>query len=677
MAEAVGPNPIPEPITRSGLAVGLELFATLPASASSGAVTRLQQLVTRPGSDLLYSVDDRGLISVIDDGEVRAKPLLDLRDAGVGFHWPSGEAGLRSLAFHPDFARLGTDGFGKLYTVHSATLTSGQAGVRVFEAGGDGVPPLYHDVVTEWTFDSASGGVEPGSRRELLRIEKDYYNHGTNQLLFDPNLAPGDRGYGLFYLGIGDGGLRDDPFDRAGDLGQIQGKIIRINPLLQDDGRAYRVPADNPFAGDPDALPEIWAYGFRNPQSMAFDTAGAHRLLVGDIGQGNIEEINVVLRGRHYGWDDREGTFTHDGHEKVSPLPPGDAALGLMYPLAQYDHEEIETNNPYGFGNAAIAGGFVYRGDAIPELEGQDLFADFPTGRIFHVPVDGPLRAALDGERLAPGEQLQPRELTVLVDGREVSIQELMGSDGGRVDLRFGQDADGDLYVFAKQTGTIWKLVIGGEHMTGTADADVIRGTGRSDTIDAGQGDDWVNAGSGRDRVLGLDGDDRIDGGRGSDDLRGNAGDDRLLGGVGNGNDRLDGGHGDDVLFGGDGADRLVDRAGSNELHGGDGNDVLSALGGDSRLYGDAGSDRFVIGDKGGFTRILDLEAGEVVDLEPALGDVGAALAAHRLRLVATDGGGTLLKLDADGSGAGLAVTFARIEGVSPAELLADHLLIG
>lgn len=677
MVETADHNPIPEPILRSGLAVGLELIATLPASDTEGAVARIQQLVTQPGSDRLYAVDDRGLISVLDHGEVLTEPLLDLREAGVGFLWPTGEAGLRSLAFHPDFARPGTDGFGKLYTVHSATLTSGQPGVRVFEAGGDGVPPLYHDVVTEWSIDPATGMVDVSSRRELMRIEKDYANHGTNQLLFDPNLAPGDPGYGLLYLGIGDGGLRDDPFDRAGDLGQIQGKIIRIDPLLQEDGRAYRVPGDNPFRTDPEALSEIWAYGFRNPQSMAFDTGGARRLLVGDIGQGNVEEINVVLRGRHYGWDDREGTFVHDGKGKVSPLPPDDASRGLMYPLAQYDHDEIESNNPYGFGSAATAGGFVYRGNAIPELEGQYLFADFPTGRIFHVPVGDALHAALDGDLIAPGEQLQPRELTVLVDGREVSVQELMGSPRGRVDLRFGQDADGDLYVFAKQTGTIWKLVIGGEHVTGTEGDDTLRGNGRSDLISAGAGDDWVTAGSGRDRVFGLDGDDRIDGGLGSDDLRGNAGDDRLLGGAGNGNDRLDGGHGDDVLFGGDGADRLVDRAGSNELHGGDGNDVLSALGGDSRLYGDTGIDRFVIGDTGGFTRILDLEAGEIVDLEPALGDVGAALAAHRLRLVATDGGGTLLKLDADGSGPGLAVTFARIEGVSPAELLADHLLIG
>jgi len=158
-------------------------------------------------------------------------------------------------------------------------------------------------------------------------------------------------------------------------------------------------------------------------------------MLIGDIGQANIEEVNLGIAGADYGWSAREGTFALDPDDvtRVLDLPPFDASFDVTYPVAQYDHDE---------GNA-IVGGFVYRGDAVPELFGQYVFGDIVNGRIFFVDAD-----ALELGRQAPIE-----ELTLLRDGEPISLLDLV--DAPRADLRFGQDLDGELYVTTKQDGMV------------------------------------------------------------------------------------------------------------------------------------------------------------------------------------------------------------------------------
>jgi len=438
-------NPLP-PIRVGTIGVALLDPIQLPVSGP-GAVNRIQQLASADdGSDRRYSVDTRGEILVIENGAVLPTAFLDLTGFASGFTEIGAEAGLRSLAFHPDFADPGTAGYGKLYTVSSATVDSREPGVKLFRAPGD---DLFHDVVTEWTVTDPANplSVDTASQRELFRIEEPFSNHNANQLAFNPNAKPGDADYGLLYFGVGDGGSGGDPFGLAQNLGRVHGKILRFDPLEQANGDAYGVPDDNPFVGRP-GLDEVFAYGFRNPQTLAFDTRGEGRLFVGDIGQNSVEEIDVVLAGGNYGWNRREGDFVYNADGSVLPLPAQDGAF--QYPIAQYDHEEFG-------GSAAIAGGFVYRGDAIPELRGKYVFSDFPSGRVFYIPL-GRLEAALADGVIDADETIRARELQIFRDGAPVTLLDIASNGAGRVDLRFGESDSGELYVFAKQSGTIWQL---------------------------------------------------------------------------------------------------------------------------------------------------------------------------------------------------------------------------
>ena len=159
-------------------------------------------------------------------------------------------------------------------------------------------------------------------------------------------------------------------------------------------------------------------------------------MLIADIGQANIEEINVGAAGANYGWSEREGTFVvdHDDEDEFHALPPDDALQGFTYPVAQYDHDEGD----------AIVGGFVYRGELVPDLYGKYIFGDLVRGRIFYVDVDD----------LVPGRQATINELTLLRNGVEITLLALLGDDY-RADLRFGLDEDGEIYVLTKRDGMI------------------------------------------------------------------------------------------------------------------------------------------------------------------------------------------------------------------------------
>jgi hypothetical protein len=446
-----GPRATPDPIRAgvplSDLAVELVPFAAPPATSPAAPRALLQMLYPLDdGSGRLFLNDARGKLWEIDRATGAATLFLDVAGAlggrllVVAGPFPgTTNSGFRGFAFHPDFSRPGRPGYRRFYTAtferpggRRPSIASGEERYRV----------RFHNVLAEWRANEAGTAAVPASRREVLRFAAWDDAHNPDTPMFDPNARPGSPDHGMMYLGVGDGGNRQsspEPYNLAQDPGVALGKILRIDPLASGT-RPYAVPADNPFVGRAGFLPEIWALGLRHPQNLSFDRGGDGRFVVTDIGQARIEEVNLGVRGANYGWPLREGTFVTDREYagRLYRLPANDASYGFTYPVAQYDHDE----------GKAIAGGYVYRGAAVPSLVGHYLFGDIRNGRVFHVPVAD----------LVPGRLAAFKELRLFRGGRPVTLLGLVGAANARVDLRFGQDEAGEVYVMTKQEGVVYKL---------------------------------------------------------------------------------------------------------------------------------------------------------------------------------------------------------------------------
>jgi glucose/arabinose dehydrogenase len=294
-----------------------------------------------------------------------------------------------------------------------------------------------------------------------MRIAAPNHIHNLGELAFDPTLPPGHPDRGLLYAGAGDFGSvavgRPDQLQR---LDTPLGAVLRIDPgggPFVRDGTTYPygIPADNPYAGDgdPDTFGEIFLHGVRNAHRLIFDPLFG-TLFVADIGESNVEEIWPGEPGANGGWPVREGSFALDPEEDpaiVFPLPPGDPAFGYRYPVAQYDHDE----------GAAIAGGVIVRGGAVPALDGELVFGDIVNGRLFHAGVAA-LLAADDGDPLSTAAI---RELRLRRDGEATTllaiVREAVGDPGlARVDLRLARGPDGSVYVLTKQDGFVRRLTV-------------------------------------------------------------------------------------------------------------------------------------------------------------------------------------------------------------------------
>jgi glucose/arabinose dehydrogenase len=417
-------DPIPEPIEKGTISIELETVA-------SGLTAPVYLTDAGDGTDRLFVVDQPGKIWLIENGQLLSTPFLDIT---ARVHMPGffgtldvndfDERGLLGLAFHPDFANPQSPGYQKIYTYTSEPFDFPPDFTT--EPLPAGVVYDHQSVITEWTVDSANPNIiDPGTRREIMRIDEPQFNHDGGMVDF------GRDGY--LYISLGDGGAGDDVADGHGATGNgqnintVHGSILRIDPLdpMTTTGSLdaiglngqYRVPADNPFVGV-DGVDEIYAYGFRNPWRFSFhpDTGD---LIVGDVGQNEIEEIDIVHAGGNYGWNLKEGTFRFDSatgtvNDDMTALP-----AGLIDPAAQYDHDDGIT----------VIGGFVYRGSAIPELWGKYVFGDFSSGFFL---ADGRLLYADLGTGLI-------QEFTIGVDDRNLGLYV----------KAFGQDADGELYLLA------------------------------------------------------------------------------------------------------------------------------------------------------------------------------------------------------------------------------------
>jgi len=359
-----------EPALPQGIGARLE-------SVVSGLSSPLY--LTSPPGDLsrLFIVEQGGIIRVIKDGALLPVPFLDIStriSAG-------GEQGLLGLAFYPDYSTSGR------FAVHY-TDPAGDTHLSIFQISAD---PDVADAASELV---------------ILTADQPYANHNGGQLTFGPD--------GLLYLGLGDGGAGNDPEGRAQNLSDLLGSILRVDVQT---GTSYTIPADNPFVGQAGVQPEVWSYGLRNPWRFSFDRATGD-LYIADVGETGYEEVDVAPssdgggKGTNFGWNIMEGThcLTDASCDQT----------GLTLPVFEYGHDQ----------GCSIIGGYVYRGSAIPDLQGQYFYADLCQGWVRSL-------------RYSAGAATEVTDWPTLRPGGSV--------------FSFGEDAAGELYVLS--TAGVFRLV--------------------------------------------------------------------------------------------------------------------------------------------------------------------------------------------------------------------------
>jgi glucose/arabinose dehydrogenase/mono/diheme cytochrome c family protein len=427
-------NPIPDSIKLSDLVVNLQLVTQFPASSDSGKkpLARITKLAVQPNTNNLFVVDLRGKLYRLQNNKpVVCMDMAKLRPKFI--NQPGLATGFGSFAFHPDFAKNGL-----LYTTHTEAPNSAKADFSY----ADSIKTTVQWVLTEWKVDDPNAATFSATGRELLRINFVSGIHGVQEITFNPLAKPGDEDYGLLYIGIGEGGAVEEgyPF-LAHSKEKIWGTVIRIDPSGRNSANGkYGIPPTNPFAKEQNTstLKEIYAYGFRNPHRITWSKSG--QMFVSNVGHGNIESLDMVIPGHDYGWPTREGTVVVNPYgdlNKVYALPSNDSIYHVTYPVAEYDHDE----------GHAICGGYEYWGNAIPRLKGKFIFGDIPTGRLFYV----------DMADIKLGKQALIHEWRIAVNGEQKTLRQLCGDD--RVDLHFGRDAKGELYMLTKADGKMYKLV--------------------------------------------------------------------------------------------------------------------------------------------------------------------------------------------------------------------------
>lgn len=403
--------------------VGLELVV-------DGGLTHPIALVSPPdGTKRRFIVEQVGRIRVLlPDGKILPDPFLDIREKIVPLVPDFDERGLLGLAFHPDFKTNGR------FFVHYSAPKREDAPLRV-KFHYNHTARIAEFRVSPYNPNRA----DPLSERTLLVIDQPQFNHNGGAMAFGPD--------GYLYISIGDGGFANDwgighdiVKGNGQDTSTLLGKILRIDV---DKGEPYGIPPDNPFVGREGYLPEIFAYGFRNTWQMSFDAGGDHALFGADVGQNLWEEVNIITKGGNYGWNKKEGTHCFDPfNPNTSPAQCPDTVDGipLIGPIIEYP--SFKTNPAEGKG-ISVTGGYVYRGKAMPELNGYYIFGDW--SKQFFGGGDGSLFLGKP-----------PAQAGGMWSMEEIKIA---GRPNGRLGaylLAFGQDADNELYILtAENTGPV------------------------------------------------------------------------------------------------------------------------------------------------------------------------------------------------------------------------------
>ena len=338
-------------------------------------------------SERLVALEKTGTAWLVDIKSGKKSKIADLKVA------TQSELGLLGFAFHPKFGSKR-----KVYTHYN--------------------PKSDLSRISEWQWNEsneADRAVTLSSERIIMEIEQPYKNHNGGSLVFGPD--------GFLYIGLGDGGFRGDPENRAQNLTTLLGKMLRINVDQKDTGLEYAIPRDNPFlpkkGSRTSARPEIFASGLRNPWKYSFDNKG--RLIAGDVGQNMWEEITFVPKGANLGWRPYEGNHCYE--------PAKSCQVTLrehMPPIAEYSHEL----------GASVTGGQQYDGRNLKELTGRYFFGDFVTGRIWSIdlPEDKASSAVLSSKDFMNHGKF------------EIAIS------------TFAKDAEGEIYVADFNGGSIFRL---------------------------------------------------------------------------------------------------------------------------------------------------------------------------------------------------------------------------
>ena len=380
-----------------------------------------------PGDfDRLFVVEKTGRIWVVNDGEILQELFLDAID--IVASGPGGERGLLGLTFHPDYQ---TNGF---FYINYTREPDGDTTVARYQVTGD---PNVAD---------------PDSAQLVIVVPQPQDNHNAGWLGFGPN-------DGYLYVAVGDGGLAFDDGDDAQNLDVLLGKILRLDvdgdDFPGDPDRNYAIPPANPFAGK-DGADEIWAYGLRNPWRCSFDRETGD-FYIGDVGQATWEEIDFQpassTGGENYGWDCREGAHCTDPPQLTCDCK--DATL--VDPLFEYPHIESES--------AAVIGGYVYRGCAIPDLVGAYVFADR------RVDLGHPIwQLRHDNGTITDVQEIQDE----LTPGGGFTIGQISA---------FGEDAAGEIYFCDSPPGNDLFKIVPANPMEVPADLDEDGNVGTTDLL--------------------------------------------------------------------------------------------------------------------------------------------------------------------------------------------------
>lgn len=331
--------------------------------------------ITHAGDTRLFITEQEGRIVLFDGVRLLPEPFLDITPLVLA----GGERGLLSVAFHPRYAE------------------NGQFFVNYTDRSGN-------TVIARYNVSSNPNVADPASAIPILQIQQPFANHNGGQLQFGPD--------DYLYIGMGDGGSGGDPANRAQNLGDLLGKMLRIDV----DGATYTLPPSNPFLTRMGARGEIWAYGLRNPWRFSFDRASGD-LWISDVGQGSWEEVNfqpaTSFGGENYGWRRMEGLHC------FNPSTNCDTGA-LVLPVIEYGHTG---------GACSVTGGYVYRGARFPGLQGMYLYADFCSG-------------VISGARRQPDGTVSTRTLR----------------SAGFLISTFGEDVNGEIYVAGYNTGALYRL---------------------------------------------------------------------------------------------------------------------------------------------------------------------------------------------------------------------------
>lgn len=393
------------------------------------------------GSGRLLVADQVGVVHLLNrDGQRQEKLFLDLTSKLVPLNKGMEERGITGLALHPQFKSNK-----KFYVAYNVPL----------RASG---PKDWSCTMRVSEFRASDNDIavaNADSERIVLEIDKPDWNHNSGRIVFGPD--------GYLYFTVGDGGAPNDvgrlghaPEGNGQNLQTLLGKILRIDV---NKGSPYAVPSDNPFADGRKALPEIYAYGLRNPWGISFDRGGAHELIVTDVGQDRWEELNIIVKGGNYGWRLREG---FDGFDPNAPqaAPANPAKVGadgkpFIDPVMVYKtfRGKGANNDPNSFG-ISITGGYVYRGKALPQLAGKYVFGDWSSSMGFG---DGCLVVATRPKESGAGTQWTAARLGVK-DFPDGKIKAFLWS--------IGEDDEGEIYVMTNGAnmvsgtrGKVFKLV--------------------------------------------------------------------------------------------------------------------------------------------------------------------------------------------------------------------------